>query len=162
MKNKVLLIVGIAILIIAIIVAAVLLGRNGGNENTSTANINIEEIGKTISEKSPFNEMATMDITTEELENYYQVNIENVEKVVGKMPMMNIHASMYLLVEAKEGKVNDVKAQVETFGNNYEEQWSRYLPQQYDLVSNRKIGVVGNCVYLVIAEDAEEIVKLIK
>lgn len=162
MKNKVFLIVGIAILIIAIIVVAVLLGRNGNNGKVSTANINIEEIGKTISEKRPFNEMALMHVTTEELKNYYQVNIENVEKVVGKMPMMNVHASMYLLVEAKEGKVNDVKAQVETFGNNYEQQWETYLPEQYDLVSNRKVGVVGNCVYLVIAEDAEEIAKLIK
>lgn len=124
--------------------------------------IDLAQLNTTISEKDPFHQMAMMDITTETLTTVYQVEAQDIEEVIGKMPMMNVQASMYLVVKAKEGKIDTVKEQIEKIGTTEEQKWEHYLPAQYEIVKNRKIGVTGDYIYLVISENAEEIVKLIK
>ena len=148
MKKNVLITIVVILVVVALIVGAVIFG---GKEKT----IDVDAAGQTLANSTPFNELATMDITTEELGSLYGINTENVEKVVGKMPMMNVQASMYLIIQAKEGTVDTVKAELDAYATQYEEQWSTYLPEQYELVKNRKTGVVGNTVYMIIAENAE-------
>ena len=148
MKKNVLITIVVILVVVALIVGAVIFG---GKEKT----IDVDVAGQTLANSTPFNELATMDITTEELGSLYGINTENVEKVVGKMPMMNVQASMYLIIQAKEGTVDTVKAELDAYATQYEEQWSTYLPAQYELVKNRKMGVVGNTVYMIIAENAE-------
>ncbi len=148
MKKNVLITIVVILVVVALIVGAVIFW---GKEKT----IDVDVAGQTLANSTPFNELATMDITTEELGSLYGINTENVEKVVGKMPMMNVQASMYLIIQAKEGTVDTVKAELDAYATQYEEQWSTYLPAQYELVKNRKMGVVGNTVYMIIAENAE-------
>ena len=124
----------------------------GGN-NEKTLDINVAN--QTLANSTPFNELATMDVTTEELGTVMGINTENVENVVGKIPMMNVQASMYLLVQAKDGAVDTVKSELDNYLTQYEEQWSRYLPEQYTLVQNRIEGTVGNTIYVIIAENAD-------
>ena len=151
MKKNVLITIVVILVVVALIVGAIILLNNKGEEKT----IDVDAAGQTLANSTPFNELATMDITTEELGSLYGINTENVEKVVGKMPMMNVQASMYLIIQAKEGTVDTVKAELDAYATQYEEQWSTYLPAQYELVKNRKMGVVGNTVYMIIAENAE-------
>ena len=88
--NKKIIYVLIAIVVVAIIaVGAFFLGGN----NKETA-LDLQQLNTALSEKAPFNEMATMDITSEELSMLMEVNAEDVEAVIGKIPMMNVHASM--------------------------------------------------------------------
>lgn len=156
MSKKVIYVV-IAIVVVAIIaVRAFLLG--GNNKEVV---LDLQQLNTALSEKAPFNEMATMDITSEELSMLMEVNAEDVEAVIGKIPMMNVHASMYLVIEAKEGSVETVKEKVDAYALAQEEQWQRYLPEQYELVQQRKSGVVGNYVYLIIAETSAELEELI-
>ncbi len=151
MKKNVLITIVVILVVAALVVGAVVLLNNKREEKT----IDVEVARQTLANSTPFNELATMDITTEELGSLYGINTANVEKVVGKMPMMNVQASMYLIIQAKEGTVDTVKAELDAYAIQYEEQWSTYLPEQYELVKNRKTGVVGNTVYLIIAENAE-------
>lgn len=147
----------IAIVVVALIaLGAFLLGGN----NTEVA-LDLQQLNTALSEKAPFNEMATMDITSEELSMLMEVNTEDVEAVIGKIPMMNVHASMYLVIEAKEGSVETVKEKVDAYAQAQEAQWQMYLPEQYELVKQRKSGVVGNYVYLIIAETSAELEELI-
>lgn len=149
--------------IIAIVVVVLLIGGYFifSNKEKTAKNLDLSTISNNIT-SSGFSEMSTLDIDKDTLSTYFQVDTANVVEVYGKMPMMNVQASMYVLVKATEGKVEDVKQNLETFGQSYEEQWSRYLPAQHELVQNRKIGIVGDYVYLIIAENADELVKLIK
>mgnify|MGYP005809920413 CR=1 FL=1 len=143
---------------IVVILVLVVLGVGGYmllNNNKEVKSIDIDAAGQTLANTTPFNEMATMDITTEELSSLYGINTDNVEKTVGKMPMMNVQASMYVLIQAKDGTVETVREELNKYAQQYEEQWSMYLPEQYELVQNRKMGVVGNTVYMIIAENAE-------
>ena len=143
--------VGIAIGAVVVVALIVVLMLNGGNAKS----INIDETVAKLNATTPFNEMASMDITSDLLEGIYGINPANVEKVAGKAPMMNVHASMYMLLQAKEGTVDTVKAELDKYLAQYEQQWSTYLPAQYELVKNRKEAVVGNTIYVIIAENAE-------
>lgn len=158
MKKNVLITIVVILVVAVLVVGAVVLLNNKKEEKT----IDVDVAGQTLANSTPFNELATMDITTEELGSLYGINTENVEKVVGKMPMMNVQASMYLIIQAKEGTVDTVKAELDAYATQYEEQWSTYLPAQYELVKQRKIGVKGNYVYLIVSENSSELEALIK
>lgn len=151
MKKKILIIL-VVILIVVVLGAGIYFILNNRSENKS---LDVELAGQTLANNTPFNEMATMDITIEELNTIYGINTENVEQVVGKMPMMNVQASMYILIQAKDGTVDTVRAELDEYAKQYEEQWSMYLPEQYELVQNRKVGTIGNTVYMIISENAE-------
>ena len=158
MNKKVLIGIVIAVVVLLLVVGMYFAFGNKGN---ASGTLDLKAVSENITRKE-FEEMSTMDVDKETLSSYFQVDTANVDKVYGKVPMMNVHASLYLLVQAKDGKVDSVKEDLEDFGKSYEQEWSRYLPEQYDLVKDRKIGTKGNVVYLVIAEDADELVKLIK
>lgn len=147
-KNVISVIVAILIVVVVGVGAYFIL-------NKSEKSIDINLASQTLSNSAPFNDLSTVDITKDLLSSLYGINIENVENVLGKMPMMNVQASMYVLIQAKEGTVETVKSELDKYATQYEEQWSTYLPEQYDLVKNRKTGVVGNVVYMIIAENAE-------
>ena len=103
-----------------------------------------------------------MDVTLDDLTTLLNINADEVEEVVGKMAMMNVQASRYFIIKAKDGAVDSVREKVENYGNSYEQQWETYLPAQYELVKQRRVGVKGNYVYLIIAENAAELEALIK
>lgn len=149
--------------IIAIIVIALLLGayflffrENGKRE------INLEELNNQMAQQGEFDQMATMDIDKQVLSSIYGIEENLVQQVIGKMPMMNVQASLYLVIEATDGNVETVKEKLEEYGKSYEEQWSRYLPAQYELVQQRKIGTNGNYAYFIVCEKAQDLEKLVK
>ena len=152
MKKNILISI-IVILVIAILILGAYFIFSNKKEEEKT--LDIDAIGQTFSNTNPFNEMSTIDITIEQLDSVCGINTENVEKVVGKMPMMNVQASMYILIQAKDGTADTVKSELDEYAKQYEEQWSMYLPEQYELVQNRRMGIVGNTVYMIIAENAE-------
>lgn len=163
-KKKVLIIIS-AIVFVAIIAAVIIVVATKENDGAGKGDskvINIDEVSNQITEGSSFKEMATMDVTMDLIDTYFGINKENVVYAVGKIPSMNVHASMYIIIEAKDGKAEDVKAELNTYAENYEQMWSTYLPEQYELVKNRRLGSTGNYVYLIIAENAAELEDLIK
>ncbi len=149
MKKKILIGAIVVLVIIAIVLGVYFMFFN------KEKSLDINAAGQILANSAPFNEMSTIDLTLEELNTLMGINTENVEAAVGKIPMMNVQASMYVLIQAKDGTVETVKAELDQYATQYEEQWSRYLPEQYALVQNRVMGVVGNTVYMIIAENAE-------
>ena len=152
-KKVIVAIVVVAVVVLAVVLGMVFLKRDKQDENS--------ELNTTISAMAPFDEMPTMEIDQETLEAVCGISSDIYEEAIGKMPMMNVQASMYLIIKAKDGKVEDVKSKVEDYATKQENIWSTYLPDQYDLVKARKLNVVGNYVYLIISESADEIEKLI-
>lgn len=149
MKKKILIAIIVILVIALIAVGAYFIFFN--EEKT----LDVDTANQTLASSAPFNELASMDVTVEELGTIMGINTENVEKVAGKIPMINVQASMYLLVQAKDGAVDTVKSELDNYLAQYEEQWSTYLPAQYALVQNRKVGTVGNTIYVIIAENAD-------
>ena len=164
MSKKVIGIIVVAVLLIAVTVAVVAmrLSKVDVSEGKAATEMNLEELNEEIMGMAPFNEMATMDIDESILVDVFQVDDAHVKNHIGKFPMMNVHASMYLIIEVNDGKAEDVKENLEVYAKAYEATWERYLPEQYELVKDRKLGIQGNYVYLIIAESADEIEALLK
>lgn len=160
MAKKIIIVIIALILVIAIGFGIYYLVNNNSNEENT--NIDLQAVNNEISSQPPFNELATMDITIENLSTLFNINVDEVEEVVGKMAMMNVQASRYFIIKATDGAVDSIKAQVEEYGNSYEQQWETYLPEQYELVTQRRIGVIGNYVYFIVAENAQDLEALIK
>lgn len=158
MKKK----IGYVILIIIAIIAIATGVYFFVTQKNKEVNIDLQQLNTTISEKAPFNEMSTTDITTETLTALYEIDAQDIEEVIGKMPLINVQASMYLVIKAKENSIDTVKSKVDQYALAQEEMWARYLPDQYELVMQRKTGVKGNYVYLFISENAPELEALIK
>lgn len=166
MSKKIIGMIVAAVLLIAVVVTLVALNLSDwgkeANQEAKKIEINLEELSEKFSAMTPFNEMATMDIDSTVLTDLYQIDEELVANFIGKMPMMNVHSSMYLVIEATEGNVEAVKEKVDAYAEAYEATWEMYLQDQYELVKDRKTGVQGNFVYLFIGESAEDMEALMK
>ena len=159
-KKLVITIICIVILVLAIGIFAIFMMNNKGEENIQ---IDMAALNSEMEELGGFSEMAMQDVDKQLLSNLFGIaDTSKVEEVIGKMPLINVHASMYIVVKASDGNVEYVKTALSDYGKNYEEQWSTYLPEQYELVKARQIGNKGNYVYLIISEKAEEMKNLIK
>ncbi len=159
MNKKVMIGIIIAIIVVALGVGAYFIFVPKTNNTNVT--LDLQTVSANIT-NAGFSETMMMELDTAILSSVYKIDEANVAEVVGKMPMINVQASMYLIIKAADGKVDEVKAKVEEYGQSYEQQWATYLPAQHELVQNRKVGKIGNYVYMVIAENAEDLVKLIK
>jgi len=161
MNKKVIYGILAVVVVIALIIGIYAVSNN--NNNTQTAqNIDLTALNEEIMAKGQYDQMSTMPIDKEVAKSVYEIDEAQIEEIIGAMPMMNVHASMYVVIKATDGNVENVKAKLETYGQSYEQQWERYLPEQYDLVKNRKIGTKGNYAYMIVAKNAEEVEALIK
>lgn len=126
-----------------------------------TNNKNEEVYNLMISSKSPVFS-AMMDVPEEALEMTFGINPELVEEYTAKVPMMIVNSNMYLIIKPKEGKENEVKEAINTYMKNLEDQWSTYLPDQYELVKNRKEEKIGNYLVYIVSNDNESAYNTVK
>ena len=105
---------------------------------------------------------AMMDVESDALEATFGLNPDLVEESLARVPMMIVNSNMYLIVtpkEVKESKVNEI---IDTYMKNLEEQWSTYLPAQYDLVKNRKEEKIGDYFVYIVSNDNDAVYNIIK
>ena len=152
----------LAVVVVIALIIGIYAVSNNNNNTPATQNIDLVALNGAISTKGQYDQMSTMPIDKEVAKSVYEIEENQIEEIIGAMPMMNVHASMYVVIKATDGNVENVKAKLETYGQSYEQQWERYLPEQYDLVKNRKIGTNGNYAYMIVAKNAEEVEALIK
>lgn len=125
-------------------------------------NLDLQELKTEIENTGKYNEIASTDITKDNIEEIFNIKKEDVEEVIGKSPLVEIKSSMYAIVKVKDGMQEDIKEKFEVYSKEKEKQWESFLAEQYDLVKNRKIGIVGNYVYIIVSSSADDIEKLIK
>lgn len=105
---------------------------------------------------------AMMDVESDALEATFGLNPDFVEEYIARVPMMIVNSNMYLIVKPKEGKESEVKEIIDTYMKNLEEQWSTYLPAQYDLVKNRKEEKIGDYFVYIVSNDNDAVYNIIK
>ncbi len=92
-----------------------------------------------------------------ELEEYKYLSPGAVTRGAGLLPMMTSPDTL-ILCRAAEGKLDQVKTDLEAYRNNQEDTFSWYLSQNLPKVQNAQTVVSGDWVFFVIAEHAEEAV----
>ena len=101
-----------------------------------------------------------MELDDDALDFLYGMDAADLESYVGRIPMMNVHATEFFLAKVADGKMDDVKKALENRQATLEQQWSMYLPDQYALVKDYQLVVNGNYVLFCICEDTDTVVKL--
>ncbi|MDR3767153.1 MAG: DUF4358 domain-containing protein [Butyricicoccus sp.] len=96
-----------------------------------------------------------MSLTADDLSSLYGLDSSSVEGFVGKMPMMNVKATEYLVVKAAPGKTETVKSGMLKRQADLDATWKQYLPEQYELVKNYKLVTKGDYVLFAVGENAQ-------
>ena len=143
-------------------------GTTTNETNGSTTDTKIEQAESKIEElTSPedpeyplFSSMMNLD--AELLQQSWNVDASLLDAYIAKMPMMNVKANLYAILKPVEGKAEEVKAQMDAYLASYEEQWARYLPDQYELVQNRVMEEINGYLVYVISEDNEAFLTVVR
>lgn len=91
-----------------------------------------------------------MEVTKEQIKDTLNIEESDVSEFLMKMPMMMTQSNTYIIVKPVDGKEDVVKSAVEDYMKKLETQWETYLPDQYELVKNRKEAKIGDyLVYIV-------------
>ncbi len=164
MKNKKNIIIATVIILAIVITAIITLVyfTKVKAQNNKNININLEELDKNLTKIGVFEESKNTNIDKSLAVSTFNIEENDIIEVIGKMPLINIKSSMYIVIKVKDGKQEIVKQKLEEYAVEYEKQWSNYLEDQYNLVKNKEIGIVGEYVYLIIADNVADLKKLIK
>lgn len=91
-----------------------------------------------------------MDVPSEQIKDVLNIEPTDYEEILMAMPMAVVKSNTYIIVKPAEGKEETVKNAIDTYMTALENQWEMYLPDQYELVKNRKVEKVGEyLVYIV-------------
>ncbi|MDE6107385.1 MAG: DUF4358 domain-containing protein [Oscillospiraceae bacterium] len=103
---------------------------------------------------------ALMELDDDTVQNLLGIDPADLDSYVARIPMMMVHATEFFIAKVKDGKMDTVKTALESRQAALDEQWSMYLPEQYELVQNYKLVTNGNYVLFCVCEDTESVVKL--
>lgn len=103
-----------------------------------------------------------MDGGEDSLVNKYGIEKDLVEEYLIREPMIITSANTYVILKPVEGKKDEVIKKMDEYMGKLEEQWSTYLPDQYDLVKDRLKEEYGDYVIYVVSKDNDLVFKTIK
>ncbi|MGI6028200.1 MAG: DUF4358 domain-containing protein [Candidatus Heteroscillospira sp.] len=101
-----------------------------------------------------------MSGTADDLLALYGIDSSNVEEFSLNMPMMMVHATEIFIAKASSDNMETVKNGIALRKQNLLDQWSTYLPEQYELVENAKTVTSGDYILFVVAPSADTIVNI--
>lgn len=161
MKKKNIILIIYLVVVLAIL-AFIFIYININKKETKVINIAISELEKKIENTDEFDFDKMQNIDAETASATFLIDSSKIKDIIGKSPIVNTKAFMYVIIKAENEDLQEIKMALESYGTEYESIWSTYLPDQYELVKNRKIGIKGNYVYMIISENPDKIVELIK
>ncbi len=124
--------------------------------------IDLQTLNKEILENGDFNNSNTKEINIEYINNTVGIDSKYIEEYIGIIPLVDISASQYIVIKTNsKTDAEIVFEKLSNYGETLEKSWNKFLLSQQQLVANRKIGIKGKYVYLIISENAEDIENLI-
>lgn len=162
-RNIILIIISILLVIIIGIALVIFLNYNNSTSNKDeNISISLDELDKKIEQTNEFEFLKMNAITDDEASAKFLIDKSKIKNIIGREPIVHTKSGMYVVIQTDSDNIQDVKLALESYGREYEEQWKTYLPDQYELVKNREIGVKGDYVYMIVSESPEKILELIK
>jgi len=94
-----------------------------------------------------------MEVTKDQVKDFLNIEETDVEEFLMKMPMMMVQSNTYIIVKPASGKEEVVENAINKYMTDLENQWSTYLPEQYELVKNRKVEKIGDYLVYIVSND---------
>lgn len=103
-----------------------------------------------------------MEADDDLLEQQFNINKDDLEEYLIKVPVMITNSNSYMILKPKDGKADAVKQAMNAYMTKLEEQWKTYLPDQYELVQNRLEEEYGDYLIYIISSDNTSVMNAIK
>lgn len=161
-KTNVILTAVLAVFVISAVIILTVAVASNKEKEVVPVDLDLKLLSENIEEATDLDDANLEPITLDTLKYEFKLDEGWVKDFVGKMPSVNISSNTYVIVEATDGNVDNIKKAFEEYGVAYENIWKDYLAEEYELVKNRKIGNKGNYVYFIIDTYAQDIIDLIK
>lgn len=162
-RNIILIIISILLVIIIGIALVIFLNYNNSTSNKDeNISISLDELDKKIEQSNEFEFSKMNPITDDEASAKFLIDKSKIKRIIGREPIVHTKSGMYVVIETDSDNIQDVKLALESYGREYDEEWKSYLIDQYELVKNREIGIRGNYVYMIVSENPEKVIDLIK
>lgn len=94
-----------------------------------------------------------MEVSKEQIKDTLNIEQSDVSEFLMKMPMMIVQSNTYIIVKPADGKVEVVKNAIDDYMKKLETQWQTYLPEQYELVKNRKEAKIGSYLIYIVSNN---------
>ena len=98
----------------------------------------------------------------EEIKNVYKINTEYTNKILIKHSALSSKSNMYIVLEAKEGRKEKLKKDIDSYMLSYEKMWKKLNKREYNLVTNRSFLEDGNYLIYVISYDNNLVMETVK
>ncbi|MGL5576710.1 MAG: DUF4358 domain-containing protein [Sarcina sp.] len=143
--------------LVAIIVGGTFVGCGAEKPSTETSGQEAVKIDVTTSvaglvEKFPIR--MPMDVTDQDLKDVYKINMDNMNSYAMKQCGMTPGIDVIGIFEAKEGKVEEVKKDLQKILDTKKQ--AAYLPPEMEALENAKIINNGNYVGIFLVQGEEE------
>ena len=161
-KNKKVIFLFIAIIIIVILSIFAFNLYNGKKEEEKVINLDFETKKKKIENMMDIENTRMENVDKTVLKDKFGIDENCVLEVIGKLPILNVKSNMYIVVKVTPDQKENVKQKFEEYGLNMEKEWENYLSDEYTKVKERKIGIVGDYVYFIVSSNKDMIVDLLK
>lgn len=155
-KSKIFYIIfGLLLFLVLIIVVLSCLKSNEDVDKLKKINVAMLDIPS-------LNKSTMREITVDDLEKF-GIDKSYIKGVVGKIPILDISSSMYIVLELNDKKyTNIVTNNLKDYVTSCKEKWKDYMEDQYNLVKDSEISNKGVYVYLIISDDKADVEKIIK
>lgn len=161
-KNKKVIFLFIAIIIIVILSIFAFNLYNGKKEEKKVINLDFETLASKIENMMDIENTRMENVDKTVLKDKFGIDENCVLEVIGKLPILNVKSNMYIVVKVTPDQKENVKQKFEEYGLNMEKEWENYLSDEYTKVKERKIGIVGDYVYFIVSSNKDMIVDLLK
>ena len=161
-KNKKVIFLFIAIIIIVILSIFAFNLYNGKKEEEKVINLDFETLAPKIENMMDIENTRMENVDKTVLKDKFGIDENCVLEVIGKLPILNVKSNMYIVVKVTPDQKENVKQKFEDYGLNMEKEWENYLSDEYTKVKERKIGIVGDYVYFIVSSNKDMIVDLLK
>ena len=161
-KNKKVIFLFIAIIIIVILSIFAFNLYNGKKEEEKVINLDFETLAPKIENMMDIENTRMENVDKTVLKDKFGIDENCVLEVIGKLPILNVKSNMYIVVKVTPDQKENVKQKFEEYGLNMEKERENYLSDEYTKVKERKIGIVGDYVYFIVSSNKDMIVDLLK
>lgn len=132
------------------------MGCSFGSEDSDSSTMVAEEVLEKITMN--IDEPNQMDIDSDFFSDNYGIDKSILKSYAVRVPMGNEYANECAVFEVKDKKnIEKVEEGIEKRSKILENNWSGYIPEQYDLVKSKKVVTKGKYVLFVISENADKI-----
>lgn len=101
------------------------------------------------------------EASSEDIEMVLNLKTTDYDEILMGVASVLVKSNTYIIVKPAEGREETVTTALNTYMTALENQWANYLPDQYELVKNRKEVKIGDYLVYIISEDNELVYQTI-